>query len=303
METGRISVDGRHELYVERHGDGPVALVVLHGGPGISFEYLRRLERLAGDELTVLFYDQLGGGRSDQPDDASLWRVDRFVAELDGVRDAFGLERMVLLGQSWGGCLALQYALDHPDRVQGLVLSNTGASIPLAFTEMSRLRVELGPDRYMRMIDAEARGDLEDPGYREAVAELYRRHLIRAVPDREQALAAVLDEAVGPAYQHMWGPHEFLCTGALRAFDVTDRLGEIAIPALIVSGMHDESTLAVNRALAEGLPDNNWIVFGHGSHETVNERGAEDYLALIAGFARRVGRLEPMQLPDPGRSP
>ena len=258
--------------------------MVLHGGPGISFEYLRRLEQLAGDELTVLFYDQLGGGRSDRPDDPALWRVDRFVAELDGVRDAFGLERMVLLGQSWGGCLALQYALDHPDRVQGLVLSNSGASIPLAFTEMSRLRVELGSDRYMRMIDAEARGDLDDPGYLEAVAELYRRHLIRAVPDRERALAAVLDEDVGPAYLHMWGPHEFLCTGALRTFDVTDRLGEIAVPALIVSGMYDESTLAVNRALAEGLPHNNWIVFGHGSHETVNERGAEDYLALIAGL-------------------
>jgi proline-specific peptidase len=289
-ETRRISVDGRHELYAERHGDGPIALVVLHGGPGISFEYLRRLEQLAGDELTVLFYDQLGGGRSDRPeDDPSLWRVERFVAELDGVRAAFGLERMVLLGQSWGGCLALQYTLDHPDRVQGLVLSNTGASIPLAFTEMSRLRVELGPERYMRMIEAEARGDFEDPGYQEAVVELYRRHLVRAVPDREQALATILEEDLGPAYLHMWGPHEFLCTGALRTFDVTHRLGEITAPALIVSGMYDESTLAVNRALAEGLPDNNWIVFGHGSHETANERGAEDYLALIAGFAGRVG--------------
>jgi proline iminopeptidase len=237
----------------------------------------------------VLFYDQLGGGRSDRPEgDASLWRVERFVSELDGVRDAFGLERMVLLGQSWGGCLALQYALDHPERVQGLVLSNTGASIPLAFTEMSRLRVELGPDRYMRMIEAEARGDFGDAGYREAVLELYRRHLVRTVPDREEVLAAILDEDLGPAYRHMWGPHEFLCTGALRTFDVTHRLGEITAPALIISGMYDESTLAVNRALADGLPDNNWIVFGHGSHETVNERGADDYLALIAGFVTRV---------------
>ena len=108
---------------------------------------------------------------------------------------------MVLLGQSWGGCLALQYTLDHPDRVQGLVLSNTGASIPLAFTEMSRLRVELGPERYMRMIDAEARGDFEDPGYQEAV-----RGALPAPSGSARSRTAsrpsrpILEEDVGPAY-------------------------------------------------------------------------------------------------------
>lgn len=295
MENGKLSVDGVHELYYERYGSGERTLMLLHGGPGISFEYLEPLTTLASDELTVIGYDQLGSGRSDWPDapaDSPLWLMERFSEELEGVREFFGLERMSLLGQSWGGGLALQYALDHPDRVQRLVLSNCGASVPHAYTEMSRLRVELGPDLYMTMVECEANGDLQNPAYLAAVDELYMRHLIRVSGDRETRLAAVrgldpLFEKTGPAYGYMWGPHEFLLTGAVRHWDVSNRLNEIKAPTLVLCGLYDEVTVAVTKVLAEGIPDCSWIIFGLGAHMTMWEKHAPEYLAVVRDFVMR----------------
>ncbi len=126
---GRLVIDeAGHEIYYRLFGSGPETLVGLHGGPGPITAYLARLGELAGDGLQVLLYDQLGSGRSDRPDDDSLWAVPRFVEEVETVRTELGLGRVHLYGQSWGGMLALQYVLDHPEGVKSLVLSNTASS-------------------------------------------------------------------------------------------------------------------------------------------------------------------------------
>jgi proline iminopeptidase len=294
----KISVDGKHELYLERHGSGSEALIVLHGGPGVSCRSLQPLASLANEDRTVILYDQLGGGRSDRPEDDSLWTVKRFVEELEGVREASGFERVTLLGHSWGGCLALQYALDYPDRINGLILSSTASSIPLAFSEMSRLRLELGPKRFRTMIDCEANNTLDTPEYREAVNELYRRHVIRNHPDREEMLRAGVTSELGPSYLGMWGPHEFLCTGAVKDWDVTDRLGEIEVPALVISGLYDESTIETNKPMVAGLKDSNWVIIGNGSHRLLSERGSEHYLALVGSFLDRVASSANAALPS-----
>ncbi len=252
-QEGRLAVDDAgHEIYYRLFGDGNETLVGLHGGPGADHRYLSRLGELAGDGLQVLLYDQLGSGKSDVPDDPSLWVVPRFVEELETVRTALGLGRMHLMGQSWGGILALQYALDHPEGVQSLVLSNTGSSVNEIFRGMTQLRLDLGADLCTQMLMHEGRGDVESDEYQAMVKQLYARHLRRSTPfeiDRslrefEEIMVPLMD--VGPAYFAMWGPHEFLLTGTLADWDVTERLGEISVP--------DPDPLRVVRRGGRALP-------------------------------------------------
>ena len=295
---GRLALDeAGHEIFYRVYGEAPVSLVGLHGGPGADHRYLTRLGELADDELQVLLYDQLGSGRSDVPDDESLWTVPRFVAELEALREAMGLGAMHLFGQSWGGILALQYALDHPAGVKSLVLSNTGASVPEIFLGMQRLRLDLGEELYTRMLRFEAAGDYEHPDYQAAVMQLYARHLRRATPfelersirECEEIVLPLMDN-LGPAYFSMWGPHEFLCTGSLIEWDVRDRLREIMAPTLILCGYYDEVTVACHRTLADGIADNDFVIFGNSSHCTILEKEGDAYLGVIRDFVRRVER-------------
>ena len=150
VAEGYVPVDG-HRVWYRRVGDGPgTPLLTLHGGPGASHDYLEPLAAL-GDDRPVIFYDQLGGGRSDRPGDTSLWRIGRFCQEIDDLRDALGLDRVHLLGQSWGGWLAVEYMLTRPHGIAGLVLASTSASIPQFVAEAGRLKAALPPETYDAM--------------------------------------------------------------------------------------------------------------------------------------------------------
>ena len=296
MREGRISIDEQgHEIYYRLHGKSSVTLIGLHGGPGVDHRYLTRLSELAGPDLQVLLYDQLGSGQSDRPGDDSLWAVARFVDELETIRTRLNLGPVHIFGQSWGGILALQYALDNPDAVKSLVLSNTGASVPHVFAEMTRLRSELDPQTFAALVRHEAAQNYDSPEYEAAVNELYARHLRRATPFelqrsleelREQVLP-LLDD-LGPAYNAMWGLHEFLCVGPLLDWDVTERLSEITVPSLILCGYYDEATIPVHRVLAAGIPDNEFVIFGNSSHLTILEKEGDAYLGVIRHFVERV---------------
>ena len=296
---GRLVVDDAgHEIAYWLFGEGPETLVGLHGGPGANHRALRRLGELAGDGLQVLLYDQLGSGKSDRPDDESLWVVPRFVDELETVRTSLGLGRVHLFGQSWGGMLALQYALDHPEGVKSLVLSNTGSSTAEIYRGMTELRLDLGADLFTRMVTLEGQGEVEGEEYEAMVMQLYARHLRRSTPfeietsirEFEEIMVPLSDK--GPAYFAMWGPHEFLLTGTLADWDVTDRLGEISVPALILCGWYDEVDLRCHRILADAVPDNEFVIFGNSSHVTILEKEGDAYLAVVRDFTRRVSARE-----------
>src|SRR5262245_60545315 len=296
-ETRLVVDDAGHEIFCRRYGSGEVTLVGLHGGPGADHSYLVRLGELADNGRQVVLYDQLGSGKSDRPDNPSLWTVARFVEELETVRAKLELGRVHLLGQSWGGILALQYALDHPEGVKSLVLSNTGSSVPEIFRGMIRLRTELGADLLATMVRHEAAETYDDSEYVQAVHELYARHLRRATPFEPQRSLAELKETVlpfmedlGPAYRAMWGPHEFLCTGPLLDWDVTERLTEIAVPTLILCGWYDEVTPDVHRIMADRIPDNEFLIFGNSSHVIILEKEADAYLGAIRNFVDRIER-------------
>ena len=269
-------------------------MIGLHGGPGVGARYLTRLNEVIDDDTQLVLYDQLGGGESDWPDDPSLWQVPRFVEELETVRSGLELGQVTLYGQSWGGMLALAYTLDHPEQVAALILSNTYACGKDYLLDISDHRVSLGREMHAAMLRHEHAGTLDDPEYKDAVAELYARYLYRSSPydsarsraEFEEIAAEYMPE-IGPAYA-LWGPHEFMGTGPEAHFDVSDRLDEIRVPALVLCGWYDELTpQRCSRPLADGIADSEFVVFGKSSHLNIFENESEPYLAVIRDFLER----------------
>jgi proline iminopeptidase len=292
---GRLAIDKNgHEIHYIVFGEGDETLLCLHGGPGGNHKYLRPLARLASDGLRVVLYDQLGSGASDRPDDDSLWVVERFVQEVEAVRGCLGLGKVHLFGQSWGGQLALQYAVDHPAVLQSLILSNAGASTAEILHGMSQHRLGLDPATLATMIKHESLGDYEHADYDAAVRLLYSRHLRRSTPFEPEESLRELNELVMPqiaelsdVYRKMWGPNEFLCRETLLDWDVSDRIATIAVPTLIVCGLYDEVSLDCHRTLARFIPDNEFVIFGNSSHIVTQEKESEAYLGVIDHFVAR----------------
>jgi proline-specific peptidase len=286
-----VAVDG-HQVWVRRVGETSdperLPLVLLHGGPGVPSDYLEPLELLAGGGREVIRYDQLGCGRSDHPDDPSLLRVERFVAELETVRQALGLERIHLYGQSWGGMLALEVALSGAAGIASLVLSNAPASMSLWVQETGRLRRELPPEVQAVLAEHEQAGSTDSPAYQEAMVAFYQRHVCRIDPWPDCLLRAFSAMEADPRVYHaMCGPSEFHITGSLRDWDVSDRLGEISQPTLVIGGRHDEATPVVTEAVHRGIPGSQWLILEECSHLSHLE-APEEYGRQLAAFLERV---------------
>jgi proline-specific peptidase len=285
VEEGRIPFRG-HETWYRSVGDGPgTPLLCLHGGPGSTHVGLTVLEPLA-DERRVVLYDQVGSGNSSKPSDPSLWTVELFVAELANVREALELEQVHLLGHSWGGMLAQEYALTQPHGLASLVLSSTLSSAALWREESLRLRAAM-PAEIAAQLDAhEAAGTTDDPEYERAIFEFLHRHLCRLDP-----WPPIVEEIVHSTnlevYNTMWGPSEAHPTGVLAGWDVTPRLGEIQVPALVLCGRHDEATPRQAETIAAALPDTELVVFEESAHLAPLEE-TEHYLSTVRAFLARV---------------
>lgn len=268
--------------------DKRTPVLTLHGGPGIPHGYLDPMAGLAHDGRDVVFYDQVGCGDSTHPHDPSLWSVDLFVEELANVRFRLGLDCVHILGQSWGGMLALDYALRKPAGIASLVLADTAPSMAQWVTETARLRAGLPEDVQRTLAGHEAAGTIDSPEYTEAMLAFYTRHVCRLAPwpDYVARAFAALEEDP-EVYTTMWGPNEFTCTGTLHAWDVRDRLGEIDVPTLVLCGRHDEATPAIAQTLVDGIPGAQLHVFEHSSHLPHAEE-PEAFRAVVDGFLTRV---------------
>jgi proline iminopeptidase len=281
-DEGYVEVTGGRVWY-ERMGrpDAP-PLLLLHGGPGASSAYLRPLMEQAASDFRVVRYDQLGSWNSDKPDDVSLWQVPRFVEEVEQVRQALGLGRMHLFGQSWGSFLALEYALHHQQHLRSLTLASGAASTVECVAGMNRWRSELPAETQEILARYEAAEEYDHPEYLAAVDVLYRRHLCRVWPYPE-ALAISMEQMALPVYTTMWGPNEFTCTGNLLAWDRTDRLGEITVPTLITVGEFDEVAPSCAETMHRGIPGSRLELFEGASHSTHLEQ-PEEYWAVLREF-------------------
>jgi L-proline amide hydrolase len=260
-------------------------LLTLHGGPGAPHDYLDNLAQLADSGRRVVFYDQLGCGLSDKTGKPGMYTVDLFVDEVDAVRQALGLERLHILGQSWGGMLAMEYALRQPKGVASLIIESSPASMPLWVAEANRLRADLPPEVQRTLTQHEQAGTTDSADYQQAMMVYYDRHVIRMKP--MPAFVGRSLETISPeVYVTMNGPSEFYCIGTLKDWDITDRLGEITLPTLLLSGRHDEATPTVMGAVHQGIQGSEWTIFENSAHMSHVEEEAA-WLPIVNDWLAR----------------
>lgn len=289
---------GTYEVWVERVGDNPrLRVLLLHGGPGSTHEYLEVFgDVLPAAGIEFYHYDQLGSGRSDQPDDPSLWELDRFVDEVEQVRRALGLDRdtFVLYGQSWGGILAIEYALSYQRHLRGLVVSNMMASVPAYNDYAERVLMPAMDQAALAEIKAlEAAGDIENPRYMDLlVKHHYVHHVLRMPPEEWPEPVQRGFAHINPAiYVSMQGPSELgiSADAKLAHWDRTDRLAEIDVPALVIGAEHDTMDPAHLRMMADRLPRGRYLHCPDGSHLAMYD-DQQVYFAGLVDFLQGLDR-------------
>jgi proline-specific peptidase len=288
--SGYVPVLG-YRLFYRSFGPekGLPTVLGLHGGPGASHDYLLPLADLSSYGYRVVLFDHLGCGRSDVPDDRSLFTLEHHVAETEEVRRNLSLGRVHLLGSSYGGLLALAVALAHPQGLRSLTTVGGLASVPLVAAEMQRLRAAL-PKSVQETLDrCEASGATGTAEYSAAAMEFYRRHLCR-LPVWPPEVTRSLDLALShPVYPLMNGPSEFTITGTIKDIDLSPRLGEIRLPTLVLGGRYDEVTPAVADQIRHGIPGARGVTFAESSHVPFWEE-RERFMAVVARFLDSVDR-------------
>jgi proline-specific peptidase len=267
---GFIQVDGGRVWYM-RVGNGPgTPVLLLHGGPGSSHFGLKPLLALA-DERPVILYDQLGSGRSDRPTDTTLFTVDRYVRELQTLRDSLGLTDVHLFGHSWGAMLAEAYMATKPAGVRSLMLSSPLVTTA-QWTHDADSLIRLLPDSVQQAIATnEAANTTDSPAYAAAMDAYYARHL-RRQPVANPADADSSKSAFGSlVYNYMWGPSEFTSTGTLKTFDATAWLRQITVPTLFLAGEFDEATPSSTKQFSTLVPGAQFVMIPNSGHATAND--------------------------------
>ena len=273
-------------IWTEARGLGTpgIPLLVLHGGPG--FLSMPQVVSDLADERPVLFYDQLGCGRSDRPSDTSLYTLPRYVAELAAIRDALGLLDVHLLAHSWGAMLAAEYLLRHrPSGIRSLTLCGPLLSTPLWERDQRRNLSRMPPRVRQAVAVAEENGRFVSDAYQNAMMDYYRRHLCRLDPWPDFLLDAIAQLNMN-VYLSMWGPSEFTVTGSLKGTDLLPRLHEIQVPVLLVGGEHDEAAPDTLLTFRDALPHGEMLVLPHASHCHHLEQPAL-FLPAVRAFLRR----------------
>jgi proline-specific peptidase len=261
---GNIAVPGGNVWFTRVGSGAGLPLLVVHGGPGFQHNYLLSLQRLA-DEREVIFWDQLGCGKSETPSNEQLWTLQRSVDELDTVINALGLDRFHMFGHSWGGMLAQQYVLDSATRAVSLIISNSLASMARFSEDVNRLKLSLDAATQSAIDHHEAAGTTDSAEYQAAIQIWFETYICRALPwsaEVEETFSNVGTQV----YETMFGPSEFRITGNLRSWDVLDRLGEISLPALIIAGRFDECTPEHMREVHQRINGSQFVLFESSAH-------------------------------------
>ena len=261
-----IEVDGKYHVWTDRVGSGPVKMLTLHGGPGFVHDYLECMEDfLPQHGVTVYFYDQLGAGNADHPDDVSLWTVDRFRGEVEQVRKALGLDHFILYGHSWGGMLGIEYALEHQDHLKALIISDMTASIPSYEAYAAKLLEELTPEDRATLKKYADAGQFEAPEYQQIMfGKVYAAHLIRITPWPEPVDRA-FKKFNAQVYNTMQGPNEFVISGNFKNWDRWADLPKIKVPTLIIAGSKGTMNPDDIRRMGRLIPHSR-VVLTNGSH-------------------------------------
>lgn len=284
VKVGYADVPGG-KVWYRIAGSGPgTPLVTLHGGPGGTCDYLFPLDALAGDR-PVIYYDQLGSGKSDHPKDLSLWTTARFVDELDAMRKTLGLEKIHLLGHSWGTMLAVEYIkTKKPQGIESLILSSSCISVSKWADDAKILIAQMPKDLQDTIHKHEAAGTTNSPEYAAATMEYYKRYMCRLDPWPQFLIDGMPNMDV---YGTMWGPSEFRVTGTLIDFERADVLPTLKMPVLYTSGRYDECRPETSAWYQQQTPGAKLVIIENSGHLTSLDnpdayiKAVRDFLAAV----------------------
>lgn len=286
MKEGFIEVTGGKVWYViyNQQATG-IPLLVLHGGPGSSSYSLQGLKDLAINRPVIL-YDQLGCGKSDRPEDDSLWTLDRFVEEVGIVRKALELNEVHILGHSWGTTLAAAYYFSDPEGISSIIFSSPCLSAPL-WEEDQKKNLTLLPKEIQETIkSSEANGTTDSSAFQKAI-EVFNDHFVCRLKPYPEHLKQGKHFRNPHVYQVMWGPSEFTVQGNLKSFDCTERLAEISIPTLYTCGRFDEATPTSTEYFSRKTPNASFHIFEKSAHMAYIEE-PEQYRQVMSRFLSQI---------------
>ncbi|MDI4633908.1 proline iminopeptidase-family hydrolase [Pelomonas sp. V22] len=279
---------GDFKVWTKRVGNNPkIKVLLLHGGPGATHEYFEAFDSyLPKEGIEYYYYDQLGSAFSDQPKDSSLWDLPRFVEEVEQVRQALKLDQsnFFLLGHSWGGILAMEYALKYPQHLKGLVISNMMASIPAYVSYAEKVLMPAMDQKVLAEILAiEKRKDYDNPRYMELlVPHYYAHHILRMPPDQwPEPVNRSFAKLNKDVYIPMQGPSEMSSSGKLEKWDRVADLGNIKVPALTIGGQHDTMDPKHMEMMATKLGKGRYLHCAQGSHMSMYDDQATYFKGLI----------------------
>ncbi|AUY50400.1 proline iminopeptidase-family hydrolase [Streptomyces sp. CB01881] len=302
---------GKYKTWYRVTGDltsGRPPVVVLHGGPGSTHDYLLALTELADAGWPVIHYDQIGnGGSTHLPDRGKdFWTVQLFKDELENLLDTLNVaDDYILFGQSWGGILGASHAAERPAGLRGLVIANSPASYVLWLQEMEVLRAALPADIQETLRHHEAAGTTDNEEYFAAMRVFYDRHVCRVVPWPRDFVASFMEIYDDPTvYYTMNGPNEFHVVGTLKDWSVEDELDRIKVPTLLITGRHDEATPATVQPYFDRIPEVRWEILedsSHLPHLEEPERFKEILLGYLEGLLPGAGLPPGDEIPPGGR--
>jgi proline-specific peptidase len=286
VTEGTIPFKGCRTWYrrVGAPGPGKIPLLVLHGGPGVTHSYMQSLDDLAEQGREVIYYDQIGCGNSPGPDKDDFYSMELFEDELANLIQALNLQEVHILGQSWGGMLLMDYMITKkPRSVKSIILSSAPASVPLFESEINRLLSWLPPDAIAAIEKGLKAGQYDAPDFLAASDLFYSRHVVYLDPLPD--FVAYSFENQSRVYIIMQGYTEFMFIGKLKGWDVTERLHEITVPALLVSGVSDEVTPLLVKEEYDRIPRVEWRLLP-GTH-LIHVEQRETYNRLVEEFLCR----------------
>jgi proline iminopeptidase len=259
---------GKYKVWTKRMGSGPLKVLLLHGGPAFTHDYLEAIESfLPQAGIEMYYYDQLGCGNSDIPDDPALWTLARYLTEVEEVRRGLGLDHFVLYGQSWGGILAIEYALNYQQHLRGLVISNMCAGVQSYLKYSAVLKAKLvSPEILARFTALEAAGDYENPEYMRIAMEEYYPQIICRLKPWPEPVTRAFRLANLKIYNQMQGKSEFEVTGNLKEWERWDRLHEIRVRTLTMGATYDEMDPEDMIKMAKMMPNATSAICPNGSH-------------------------------------
>ncbi|MFN7922263.1 MAG: proline iminopeptidase-family hydrolase [Bryobacteraceae bacterium] len=277
-----IPIPGGYRVWTKKVGDAPIKVLLLHGGPGGDHTYFECFEDfLPQNGVEFYYYDQLDSTNSDKPGDPKLWTIERFRDEVEAVRAGLGLEQFYLLGHSWGGMLAIEYALAYPKHLKGLVISNMVAGIQAYEKHTAALRAALPKETIAILDKYEKAGKYEAPEYQKAMFEqVYTRHLCRLQPWPEPVERAFRN--LNPKiYGYLQGPNEFVVTGKMKGWERWADLPKIQTRTLVIGAQYDEMDPDDMRKVASAIPNAKAWISEKGSHMAMWDDQVPYFRALL----------------------